>query len=353
MTPTQSRGPKRVLVRLPNWVGDIMMSLSAVQSLRQALPESHIVGMARRDHLELARRISALDEVVAAPPQSGSDRHRAIWQTTRELRAFRFDLAVLLATSFEAALTVWLAGIPVRLGHDTDRRAALINQVVAIRDGHRADVFQDLASALGGQPTGGGNVLRCTVSDREAAERLLQEAGVEPGVMPVFVNPASAKKPRAWSSDSFRQLVEAVAKRHDGTPILVHDRHPFEAPKEWSSSRRMHTVSNASLVELASVMERCALYVGNDSGPMHIAAAMGVPTIGIYGPSSPERTSPRGAEGAAHIAVSASFECSPCRERFFEECPSPPSADGRPPCLNKITVDRVVAEVDRFLLSQG
>ena len=348
-----SESGQRILVRLPNWVGDIMMALASIQSLRQTLPEAHLVGMARPDHVELAQRISALDEVVAAPPQNGADRHRAIWNSTRELRNANLDIAVLLATSFEAALTVWLAGIPVRLGHDTDHRTALLNRVVEARDGHRADGFQDLVSELGGKPTDVGDILQCAASDREYAERFLRDVGIDPGVKPVFVNPASAKKPRAWSSDRFRQLVEGMMERHTAVPILVHERHPFEAPKKWSSSPRIHTVSDASLVELAGVMERCSLYVGNDSGPMHMAAALGVPTIGIFGPSSPERSSPRSAKGAPHTPISAFFECSPCRERFFEECPSAPSSDDRPPCLNEIDVDSVAGEVDRLLKSQG
>ena len=102
-------------------------------------------------------------------------------------------------------------------------------------------------------------------------------------------------------------------------------------------------------MQLGAVVERCGLYVGNDSGPMHLAAALGIPTVGIYGPSSPDRTSPRGTLEAPHLAVSAFFECSPCREKFFDECPSPPTSDRKPPCLAQVSVETVVAEVDRML----
>ena len=114
----------------------------------------------------------------------------------------------------------------------------------------------------------------------------------------------------------------------------------------------MRSIRDATLVELAAIINRCSLYVGNDSGPMHIAAAVGVPTVGIYGPSSPEYTSPRGSAAAPHLAVSAFFPCSPCRERFFDECPSPPTEDGRPPCLDKVAVLTVLEQVTRLLDSQ-
>lgn len=354
--PTESL--RRILIRLPNWVGDMMMALPAIQSLRVACSGARLIGMARPEHVELAQRIQALDEVVPAPPRTGSNRHPEMLAATRSLRQANLDAAVLLAPSFEAALTARLAGIPLRVGHDTDHRAVLLTRAVGVRDCHRSDGFQDLVSELGVRPTDGPNErdvaegLQLTASDRLYVDRILATVAPTGQTPPVFVNPASGKKPRAWASDRFRRLAERLVERHPGMSVLVHDHHPFDHPHGWPASDSIRTVSGASLVELAAVIERSALYVGNDSGPMHMAAALGVPTVGIYGPSSPEQTSPRGVKGAAHIAVSAAFPCSPCRERFFEECPSPPSADERPPCLNDVNVEMVADAVDRVLGSR-
>ena len=341
-----------ILIRLPNWVGDIMMALPALGALRAAFHEERLVGMARPEHAELAKRISFLDDVVSAPPRTGGGRPVAAWTVIRMLRRSGFERAVILAPSFEAALTAWLAGIPVRVGHDTDHRRALLTKPVAVRDRHRVDDFLDVVGELGAAPTlsnGAGLVL--TAADRAYADRLFEGAGfnLEANARLVFVNPAAAKTPRAWASNRFRGLADALAERHPGTSVLVHDHPPFEVPEGWPERRSVRLVRGASLTELAAVMERCAVYVGNDSGPMHIAAALGLPTVGIYGSSSPARTSPRSPKGAPHSAVSAQFECSPCRERFFEECPSPPSADQRPPCLNAITEEMVLAAVDAAL----
>jgi len=355
-TVTASMPPeslRRILIRLPNWVGDMMMALPAIQSLLAARPEARLFGMARPEHLELAQRIPALEEIITAAPRAGADRQRAVWTAARTLRNAHFDAAILLAPSFEAALTVWLAGIPIRVGHDTDHRTVLLNRVVDVRDGHRMDGFDDLVSELGAKPANGGGGLACTAADRAYADRLFERAGFGLDDRPIFVNPAAAKKPRAWSSDRFLQLADVVAERHAKSRVLVHDHAPFAPPAGWPSSASICLVSGASLVELAGLLGRCSLYVGNDSGPMHIAAALGVPTIGIYGSSSPERTSPRGLKGAQHISISASFACSPCRERFFDECPSPPTPDERPPCLNEISVEMVADAVDRVLSSQG
>ena len=344
----------RILIRLPNWVGDIMMALPAVQLVKQTFPEAWLIGMARANHIALVKRCPAFGEVVSASPQTsqtGLARYRAIWASARKLRTVDVDVAVLMATSFEAALTAWLAGIPVRVGHGTDYRRVLLNKVVEVVDGHRSDGFLDLVSASGSQSADSRNMLCCTASDRQYAESFFHSAGIRLGTRPVFVNPAAAKTPRAWSADRFFRLVQEIGRRHEDLPVIVHDRYPFEGPPGWAASRSVHALTDASLVELAAVIERCSLYVGNDSGPMHIAAALGVPTIGIYGPSNPNRTAPRGANGTTHIAVSAGFSCSPCRERFFQECPSPPSLDSRPSCLNEVSVDQVAVEVDRVLQS--
>ncbi len=367
MTPVSERpATGGILIRLPNWVGDIMMALPALASLRAAFPDERLVGMARPQHAELAERISYLDEVVLAPPRKGVGRPVSALTVIRGLRRSGLERAVLLAPSFEAALTARLAGIPVRVGHDTDHRKALLTNPVEVRDAHRVDGFLDVVGEVGttaGNWDGGGagrgdgrangrddrRGLQLTDVDRAYVDRLFDGAGFDTDARPVFVNPAAAKTPRAWASDRFRALADELVERHPDVPVLVHDHSPFEVPKGWPQSRSVCLVRDASLPELAAVMERCALYVGNDSGPMHIAAALGVPTVGIYGSSSPGLTSPRSPNGALHTVVSADFECSPCRERFFEECPSPPTADQRPPCLDAVTIEMVLSAVDATL----
>ena len=349
-----------ILIRLPNWVGDIMMALPALGALRAAFPDERLVGMARPQHAELAERISYLDEVFLAPPRKGAGRPLSALTIIRDLRRAGLERAVLLAPSFEAALTARLAGIPVRVGRDTDHRRALLTKPVAVRDAHRVDGFLEVVGELGataehwlghGDGSGQGRGLVLTAADRAYVDGLFEGAGsdFDTDARPVFVNPAAAKTPRAWASDRFRDLVDGLVERHPDVPVLVHDHPPFEVPRGWPERRSVRLVRGASLPELAAVMERCALYVGNDSGPMHIAAALGVPTVGIYGSSSPRRTSPRSPNGAHHTVVSADFECSPCRERFFEECPSPPTVDQRPPCLDAVTVEMVVSAVDATL----
>ena len=340
---------ERLLIRLPNWVGDIVMALPAIAALRAHWPQARLVGMARDAHLELVSRLPVFDHVLPAPPPAGRGRVRGWQRAVADLRSEALQAAVLLAPSFESALTARAAGIPVRVGHATDGRAPLLTHAVAAdADRHRSDGFLDIAAVLGAPPPPAPAAFRLQPPERAYADACMRQFG-SPDPRPVLVNPAAAKTPRAWSSERFRRLAEAVANGPAGAPVLVHHHAPFEPPAGWPAHPAVQLLAGATLVELAAVMARCRLYVGNDSGPLHIAAALGLPTVGIYGPSTPDRTSPRGASGAPHHPVSARFSCSPCRERFFDECPSPPSADGRPPCLDAVRVEAVVEQVERLL----
>ena len=340
--------PGRLLVRLPNWVGDILMARLAIQALRARWPDAQLVGMVRPRHAALAERLGVFDRIVAAPDGSGLARVAAVRAAARTLRSLRVDTAVVLAPSFEAALSPWLAGVGRRIGHDTDRRRLLLTDPVAPRAGaHRADEYLDLARVLDAGVPPPVTRLSLIAADRACAAGLFAAMGWQDDSRPLFVNPAAAKTPRAWSVERFRVLVERLAAA--GRPVVVHDRAPFQALPGWAAAHGVALVRDATLPELAALLERCALYVGNDSGPAHLAAAAGIPTVTIHGSSSPARTAPRAAAGGPHVAVSAGFGCSPCRERFFDECPSPPSADGRPPCLDAVTVEEVAAAVRQVL----
>lgn len=344
------KGSSRILIRLPNWVGDIVMALPAIQSLRVSRPDAYLVGLARREHIELARRITALDAVIEVPAAAGLRQVSAVWQTVQRLRAEQFDTAVVLAPSFEAALTTWLSGIRHRIGHATDHRRLLLTQAVATRPNrHRAEGYEDLVTALGVQVGTQVTTLKLASDEYRHADLFFERGGWSAETRPIFINPAAAKTPRAWSSDRFRILVETLVARHPDLCVVVHERAPFEAPPAWSTHPMISLARGATLVQLAALIERCILYVGNDSGPMHLASAFGVPTVTLYGPSTPRHTGPRSWPSVDSITVSADFPCSPCRERFFEECPTPPSPDGRPPCLDELSVDAVVYQVERAL----
>ena len=337
-----------------------MLARPALHAIRAGWPAATLHGMARAGHVGLVERLSLFDRIDPAPEPGVLAGALSVRRAARAIRRFAPDAALLLAPSFEAALVVRLAGVPRRIGHDTDGRGRLLTDAVAPRpQAHRADEYGDLSDCL----TGGDGVdapgvmdrlppLVLTDEDRAYGARVVRAMGWPHDCRPVFVNPAAAKTARAWSSDRYRAVVEHLAApaAAGGRQVIVHARPPFEAPDGWAAAQGVALAGEATLPELAALLERCALYVGNDSGPAHLAAAAGIPTVSLHGSSWPFRTGPRGVGGGSpQVAVTAAFGCSPCRERFFEECPSPPTADGRPPCLDDIPTDSVIRVVERML----
>ena len=330
-----------------------MMARPAVHAIREASSSVRLIAMAKVAHQPLIERFGLFDDFVAAPENKGFKSVVSVWSAASAIRRHNAGAAVVMAPSFEAAFTTWLSGIRVRVGHDTDGRSLLLTDAVGLRSWvHRVDSYGDLSQALENFGVASPPSLSFRPTDHVYARQLFQSMSWDAAVRPIFVNPAAAKTPRAWSSSRFRTLAERLVTQRTSRHVVIHARQPFSASQEWARSLGIALVSDVSLPELAALLERCSLYVGNDSGPAHIAAAVGIDTVTIFGSSVPGQTGPSPAHApneGLHSAVSAGFECAPCRERFFKDCPSPPSEDGRPPCLDGISVDVVLDRVNQFL----
>ncbi|GIT66805.1 MAG: hypothetical protein Ct9H300mP25_02770 [Acidobacteriota bacterium] len=330
-----------------------MMARPAVQAIRAASSSVRLVAMAKASHLPLIRRFGLFDAFVAAPDNTGVKNLVSVCSAAFAIRSYKPNAAVVMAPSFEAAFTTWLSGIQVRIGHSTDSRRLLLTNAIGLRTQvHRVETYLDLTRVLGSSGVVPLPSLSLNPTDHGYVTQLFQSMSWDAAVRPIFLNPAAAKIPRAWSSSRFRVLAERLSAQEGSRHVVVHARSPFPESQDWAQAHGIALVSDVSLPELAALLERCSLYVGNDSGPAHLAGAVGIDTITIFGSSVPGQTGP-GAQHAlpigSHSAVSAAFECAPCRERFFEDCPSPPSKDGRPPCLESISIDDVLVRVNQFL----
>jgi len=345
MTRPLPEKPGRILIRVNNWIGDVVMISPAVRAVRARYPRARIAILAKSWVLDTLRGSPDYDDLIEYD-QAG--RHGGLQGRMRlaaELRRGRFDLALLFQKAFEAALLAFLARIPVRIGYATDGRTALLTHPISLppEGTHHAELFAGLVRALGCDLADLSPIFHLDDAARARGAELLRTAGWDRGRTLIALHPGASKGPRAWHPERFAALAGRLAQSARAQIVLLGGPADREAAHLIASGAAATTllmpVDTPSIKEMAAILERCRLFIGNDSGPMHVAAALGVPTVGIFGPGSPRLTAPIAPAPRLSI-VDKRYPCSPCRQDFFRECSAAPS--GKPFCLEEITVEEVV-----------
>jgi heptosyltransferase-2 len=264
------------------------------------------------------------------------------WRFIRELRARHFGKVYVLKRSLSSAIMALLSGAPERIGFATEGRSLLLSKSVPYRhDRHEVDNFLAVLRADGIEIT--DTFLECWTTPEEdaAAAEMIAGAGVPAGQRLVAIHPFAANPQRGWRLEDFAIL--AAHFRDQGfTPLLLGasgDRNGFETARELFGADAVDLVGKCSLRVTMALLKLCSLFIGNDSGIMHLAAAVGIPLVALFGPQSPVKFGPWSKRS---VVIYKKFECSPCRQKFFTECE--PSSRQRPACIEAITVDEVFAE---------
>jgi heptosyltransferase-2 len=300
------------LVVAPNWVGDTVMAQPALAAL--AASGRRLVVLAR-PHLEpLLALVPGLERTVARGANDA--------ETVERLRGAGCGEAVVLPNSFRSAWLVWRAGIPRRFGYRGGWRSALLAPALArpARGGHQVADYGPLLAAMGVAPGPAAPTLRLGPERQEEGRRLLGRSGVAGERPLVGLFPGAEFGPsKRWSLERFAALSRALrAERPGGRQVIV------AGPKEVWLAVRLHELTgkihpvvgpDLDLGRLAAVLSQLDLLVTNDSGPMHLAAALGVPCVALFGPTDPGRTAP---VGSAHRVLYSDRWCSPC---FRRRCP--------------------------------
>jgi heptosyltransferase-2 len=291
----------------------------------------------------------AVDEVMIYERPGRHEGIGGLWKLARELRLRRFDAAILLQNAIEAAIIARLAGIPVRGGYSTDARGLLLTHPVVrtqeIRKVHQTLYYLEMLHALGFRSSERTVRIIPTEQDREAAESRLKEYGIT-GRRPIIVMaPGAAYGPaKRWFPERFAAVADRLIGRFS-CPVLLFggagDRTSTEAVQSAAQSAFIDIAGRTTLREAISLIARCDLFITNDSGLMHVAGALGVPTVAIFGSTNPETTSPLGERTAI---VRKAVDCSPCLK---QECPT----DFK--CMDLVTVDEVFDESIRLLDQAG
>ncbi len=348
--PPDPGSVRTILVRANNWIGDVVLASPALHALRLRFPGARISILARPAVTPALDGSSDVDEIIPITP---AERHPGgFLRLTRALRVRRFDLAVLFQKAFEAALIARLSGARRIYGYATDRRSWLLTdpipETAETRARHHALVFLDLAAAAGADVS--DRTLRFPLSetDRRGAAAALWTGGLREGEPFVAVHPGASKPPRAWHPERLGDAARRLSLEIGGRVVAVGGPPDASACSVAAGTGGVDLCGRTSVGQMAGVFEKARLVIASDSGPMHVAAAVGAPVVGIFGPGRPEKTAPFVAE-SRYAAIGLRFPCSPCRQDFFNECDPAPS--GKPWCLEEIDVERVVAAARPLLVS--
>jgi heptosyltransferase II len=314
----------KILVRATNWVGDAIMSIPALCAIRQRWPEAQITILARPWFAELYNGQPFVDRVM---PLDVASSPAAMERSARGLREQKFDCAILLQNAFSAAWLAWRAQIPQRIGYARDGRSVLLTKAVTVPKkgeipAHESLYYLELLRRAGWLETipEVTQISLCfNAGAAEAAEARLQQAGLRTGAKRIAVAPGAAYgSAKCWPPDRFAAVADALIDEFAADVILFGAKSEEEICRQIA--QRMHhrpviLAGQTSIGELPALFSRCSLFVGNDSGAMHVAAAVGVPVVAVFGSTDPYGTAP---VTSRKKLVQHPVACSPC---FLRECP--------------------------------
>lgn len=346
-----SGAPRSILLIQLGDIGDVILSLPCLRALREHFPRARVVVAVRDKAAALFEECPWVDDVIAV----GTSPHGAFAGLRHQvaflhrLRALRCDLAMDLRTGTRGAIMTWLSGAPQRIGFhargETFWRNRLFTDLYRPeREAkvHMTDYLQNLLLACGIPVRHPVPMLSVATTRQEEARQLLVATGVAPGSAVVAVQPFSLWRYKELAQSKVAGVIRLIRQRYD-LPVVVTgsagERERVAALVKESGPGVYSLAGKTTLGQLAAVLQCCTLFIGMDSAGLHLAAAVGTPTVAVFGPSSPDSWAPRGEN---HRVVQKDFPCVPCHEKGC-------GGNGQSRCLDALTTEEIGAAVMRQL----
>jgi heptosyltransferase-2 len=338
--------PARIVVLSPNWLGDAVMALPAIADVRRRYPSAHLAVAARASVAPMFELAPDVDAVLTLRWQGGVFDRAGLHADAAVLREARFDAALLLPNSMASAWLTRHAGVPDRWGYAADYRSPFLTRAVPKPKGsrHQARYYQHLTETLGAPAGPLEPLLNAAAGDVASARSLLAEHGWD-GIRPlVVVAPGAAYgHAKRWPPERYAALVATLVSSHGATCVLVGAGVDAEATRlvrdltdEPARPYVLDLANLTTLRTLAAVMALARACVSNDSGAMHLAAAVGVRVVAVFGPTREKETAPLARAGRSATVLIHDVFCRPC---MLRECP----IDHR--CMTELDPARVQAAV--------
>lgn len=328
----------KILVRSVNWIGDAVMTTPALMAVRETFPDAEISLLANPLVGQLLQGHPAVNRVVFFDRKAQHNGLTGRLRLAQQLRQERFDLALILPNSFDSALVPWLTRIPQRWGKASDCRSWLLTR--RFHDQPRAEpehevyYYLRLLESFGIKGDVTQPFLATTLAEDQAAAELLGEYGISANDRLLGINAgASFGSAKRWYPERFAEVAQRLAAERHAKVILFGGPDEIEivAVIEQSlAGRCLNMAGKTSVRQLMALIKRCSFFITNDSGPMHIAAAFGVPLVAIFGPTDHVGTAPVSEKA---VIVRQPVDCAPCKLRV---CPT----DHR--CMTAVTARQVV-----------
>ena len=342
--------PDTLIIRCPNWVGDIVMAIPALDCFRDSFPETKIIGIVKKSAQGILRDGPWFDGFIDCDDKSWS----GFWRMTEQIRGYKADMAVLLSNSVRSALNVWLGGVKNIYGYRRNFRGIFLKGgPEPIRNNYRIVPMPTTEYYLGICRWLGLNVPekiqpRLFIGRQilKRAESLFQKYGIRKNDLVIGLNPgASFGASKCWPPEHFAELAE-LCEKELGARILL-----FSGPGEEPIAQAVLKKSRADIINthdegvdlelLKPLVQRCNLLITNDTGPRHYAVALDIPVVVIMGPTDPRYT----ASNLDHtIVIRKELDCSPCHKKV---CPREHQ------CMTEITAAEVFTAAKKLLKEQN
>jgi heptosyltransferase-2 len=345
MTFLHDNPPKNIIVRMPNWLGDLVMATPVLSDLRQHWPQANLTAMCQGPISALLANDPNIDELYGYQRPSGWLHRHQPMAVIEHLRKGEHDLGILLTNSFSSAWWFWRGDVKYRIGFAGNLRSWLLTEAIPFpkaRDTqHLVLTYKELLPPLGIPLSNTPPRLYVTEEESKSASELLLRHGISPQSKIIGINPGAAYgSAKCWLPDRFQAVTDLLLQHPDlfviyfgdaaGAPLVNDICQPLP------TDRVINLAGKTSLRELVALIQKCTVFLTNDSGPMHIASALGIPLIALFGSTSDVQTGPYSGGKVIHKHV----ECSPCYKRT---CP----IDFR--CMKRIEVEEVYQEILKLL----
>ncbi len=332
---------KNILIIKLRYIGDVLLATPTIRAIKTARPDVLVTMMVNRGTEGVLSGNQDVDEIMVLDKGSLA----AQWGLIAGLRRRRFDSVIDLTDGDRSAFLSWISGAPVRIGFNDEHRwrgkcyTQVVQPVPGVR--HRIDRDLEVLKPLSIQAGSKEPLLWLTPEEENSADQLLNQLGVQRSQSMVILQPGARYWFKAWPPERFAELADRLTAQY-GCQVLIGGSHQdidlAQQIRQMAKHSPVIMAGRTTIKQFAAIAKKSVLFVGSDSGAMHIASAVGIPVVALFGPSSPREWGPRGGP------VEVLYKGLDCRSCFHPTC-----IRGEENCMRLITVDEVLSASGRLM----